>query len=114
MTETTTPTGAKTPNEIEPTSLQNEGESTDFRSPRNKRLGRENYEEKARRLLAEARLNVTRVDREADVYEAQVRGDSAEVYAVEWLRDSARWFCPCEARGICSHIRAMQLIVVRS
>jgi len=77
-------------------------------------LGRENLEEKARRLLAEGRLNIVRVERPHDVYEATVRGDSASVYDVEWNREAERWFCPCEARGLCSHIRAFQLVVVRT
>ncbi len=75
---------------------------------------RENVELKARRLLGEGRLNVVRVNRPHDVYEATVRGDSAGVYSVEWNHDAERWFCPCEARGLCSHIRAFQLVVVRA
>ncbi len=78
------------------------------------RKRRENYEDKARRLLTEGRLNVQRVDRRADIYEAIVRGDSGEQYEARWNSGALRWECTCPSYGICSHARALQLIVVRS
>jgi uncharacterized Zn finger protein len=65
---------------------------------------------KARRLLCEGRVTVLRVD--GDVVEATVRGDSAAVYRVG--HDPARgWRCDCPAyRPACSHVRAVQLVVV--
>jgi uncharacterized Zn finger protein len=70
----------------------------------------ENAAAKARRLLCEGRLTVLRVD--GDLVEATVRGDSAAVYHVG--HDPARgWRCDCPAyRSSCSHVRAVQLVVV--
>lgn len=41
---------------------------------------------------------------------AMVRGDSAQVYRVEWI--AGRWSCTCEALGRCSHGLAVQRVVV--
>jgi uncharacterized Zn finger protein len=71
-------------------------------------MPRESAATKARRLLAEGRVRITRV--EALRVGAVVRGDSAGLYAVAFHR--GRWSCTCEARGRCSHIRATQLCTV--
>ena len=78
------------------------------------RRTRRGYEQKARLLLEEGRLQVTRVVPEADIYRGQVRGDSASIYHVEWNKDRLRWTCTCPAMGVCSHVRALQLVVVRA
>ena len=71
-------------------------------------MPRENAAAKARRLLAEGRVIVTRVDgREVD---AIVRGDSAEFYSVTHRPGS--WACDCAALGRCSHIAALQLVTI--
>lgn len=69
---------------------------------------REDAASKARRLLAEGRVIVTRVDgREVS---AIVRGDSAEFYSV--THRSGLWTCDCFALGRCSHVQALMLITV--
>jgi hypothetical protein len=69
---------------------------------------REEARSKARRLLAEGRLTIRTIGRDAII--ANVRGDSARIYAVVW--DPTGWFCPCDAAGRCSHILAVQLVVL--
>lgn len=64
---------------------------------------------KASRLLIDGRLLIERVDRL--FVKASCRGDSGEVYKLGW--DGARWFCNCEARGDCSHLRALWMVTVR-
>jgi uncharacterized Zn finger protein len=63
---------------------------------------------KARRLLAEGRVIVTRVDGR-DV-SAIVRGDSAEFYSVS--HRSGSWACDCAALGRCSHVQALMLVTI--
>ena len=73
-------------------------------------MSRKSVEAKARRLLPEGRLIVERVD--GDLVVASCRGDSGEVYTVG--HDPGRgWHCSCPARGTCSHLRALMLVVVR-
>lgn len=67
---------------------------------------RENVASKARRLLAEGRVIVTRVD--GRKVSALVRGDSEGFHVVE--HDAGRWTCDCSALGACSHRLALQLI----
>jgi hypothetical protein len=69
---------------------------------------RENAATKARRLLAEGRLIVTRVDGR-DV-SAIVRGDSAGIYSV--THRSGSWACDCPTLGRCSHVQALMLVTV--
>lgn len=71
-------------------------------------MPRENAAAKARRLLAEGRVTVTRVG--AHHVGGMVRGDSAAVYRVAFT--GGRWWCTCDARGRCSHIQAVQLCTV--
>ena len=71
---------------------------------------RENAAAKARRLLVEARLTVERV--QGEIVEATCRGDSAAVYRLSF--DGTRWQCSCPCLTTCSHLLALQLIVVRS
>lgn len=70
-------------------------------------MPRENAAAKAKRLLGEGRVLLTRVvDREVD---AIVRGDSGEFYAVSHRPGS--WICPCAAlSGACSHVQALMLV----
>ncbi len=68
----------------------------------------ENAVEKGRRYLTEGRLVVRLVDEGAGVVEADCRGGGA-VYRLGH-RDG-RWVCSCAARGRCSHLVALQLVV---
>jgi uncharacterized Zn finger protein len=65
---------------------------------------------KGRRLLGEGRLTVLQITPQL-IY-AQVRGDSGAVYNVGYEAGKNEWRCSCEARGRCSHIRALQLVTV--
>jgi uncharacterized Zn finger protein len=68
----------------------------------------ENAAAKGRRLLVEGRLRVLAVD--AGTASAECRGDSGMTYVLG--RDtSGRWACSCEARGRCSHLIALMLVV---
>ena len=69
---------------------------------------REDVATKARRLLAEGRLTIRVLSEH--LIEAAVRGDSALVYTTRW--DRGGWTCTCDARSRCSHIRALQLVVL--
>jgi uncharacterized Zn finger protein len=74
-------------------------------------VSRENAHAKGRRLLAEGRLQVLDVNEYDGTALAKCRGDSAAMYVVG--RDEAgRWTCSCRALGRCSHIVALQLVVV--
>jgi uncharacterized Zn finger protein len=70
---------------------------------------RENAEAKGRRYLVEGRLTVERVD--AAEIRATCRG-SGGVHRLGWRQDSG-WLYTCPARGRCSHLVALQLVVVR-
>lgn len=71
---------------------------------------RENAAAKARRLLTEGRLRVLSVDEASATASAECRGDSGLTYSVGW-DEAGRWFCSCEAKGRCSHLIALQLVV---
>ena len=62
----------------------------------------ENAAAKGRRLLD--------VDEDGGHVLAEVRGDSARIYGVVY--DAEGWRCDCPTYGVCSHIRAVQLVVV--
>jgi uncharacterized Zn finger protein len=69
---------------------------------------RENAAAKGRRLLTEGRLRVLEVG--AGTARAECRGDSGMTYVVG--RDkSGHWACSCEAKGRCSHLIALMLVV---
>jgi uncharacterized Zn finger protein len=69
---------------------------------------REDVATKGRRLLVEARLTITVVSDEQ--VSAVCRGDSAAIYRLGFYR--GRWFCTCPAVGVCSHLRALMLVVL--
>jgi hypothetical protein len=71
---------------------------------------RESAHDKARRLLVEGRVVVTRV--EGTHIDATVRGDSASFYSVRHRCGS--WSCTCPALGACSHRLAVQLVTAPS
>jgi uncharacterized Zn finger protein len=71
-------------------------------------MARESVPAKARRLLAEARLTIRRVD--GPVIAAECRGDSASVYRLGY--DRGRWYCGCPAVGRCSHVAALMLVTL--
>ena len=70
--------------------------------------GRENAEARGRRYLGEGRLPVLHVA--SNVVRATCRG-SGEVHTVVWT-DGGGWRCTCPALTRCSHIVALQLVVV--
>ncbi len=72
------------------------------------RVGRENRETKARRILVEGRLAVGLYD--SMRVEATCRG-TEEVHRLGFV--SGSWWCSCPARGRCSHITALQLVAPR-
>lgn len=63
---------------------------------------------KGRRYLTEGRLTVRLVDERAGLVQAQCRGDGA-LWALG--HDSRGWWCSCPARGRCSHLVALGLVV---
>jgi uncharacterized Zn finger protein len=70
---------------------------------------RESAMTKARRLLAEGRVSITRVDGAA--VDALVRGDSARLHLVQ--HRPGWWTCPCDALSVrCSHVQAVQLVTL--
>jgi hypothetical protein len=69
---------------------------------------REDSQAKTRRLVSEGRVTIRRI--RDDLIGADVRGDSAEVYAVTW--EPGGWSCSCPALGRCSHVRAVQLVTL--
>jgi hypothetical protein len=69
---------------------------------------REDAHSKARRLLAEGRVTISFVGKNEIL--AAVRGDSARRYVVAW--DPSGWSDDCDAVGKCSHIQAVQLVVL--
>lgn len=71
-------------------------------------MSRESADEKGRRYLTEGRLTLEHVD--AGFVHATCRGGGA-VYVLGWNGDA--WWCGCAARGRCSHLVALQLVVVR-
>jgi hypothetical protein len=74
-------------------------------------MTRENVTVKSRRLLAEGRVRVLAASERDGFISAEVRGDTAATYGCGFEPDGG-WYCGCAARGTCSHIRALQLIVV--
>lgn len=68
---------------------------------------RENAQIKARRYLVEGRVTVLVVD--TDHVRAMTRGDG-ELHRQRWTRP-AGWTCTCTARGRCSHLLAVGLVV---
>jgi hypothetical protein len=70
----------------------------------------ENVSTKARRLLTEGRVRILEAHEDDGVVSAAVRGDSGRVYTTSY--DASGWFCTCSARGRCSHVQAVQLVVV--
>ena len=71
-------------------------------------MAREDAATKARRLLGEGRLTVIAIG--DDRILARCRGDEAEVYVLG--RTPGGWACSCATLGRCSHIRALQLVVL--
>jgi uncharacterized Zn finger protein len=71
---------------------------------------RESAHVKARRLLVEGRLRVLSASEDDGYVTAEIRGDSARVYVVSY--DDGGWRCDCATLGVCSHIKAAQLVVV--
>jgi len=71
---------------------------------------------KSKRLLIEGRLIVERIERLKDgepYIVASCRGDSGEVYQLGYDPHRGEWRCTCEARGVCSHLKALWLVTVK-
>lgn len=68
---------------------------------------RENARVKAKRLLVESRVMLRSVA--PGRVNALVRGDSGCLREVTY---DGHWFCPCPARGTCSHIMAVESVVL--
>lgn len=75
-------------------------------------MSRENAAAKARRLLVEARVRILSANEDNGHVSAEVRGDTARVYAVDYEAGEGGWSCTCPARGACAHLQAVQLIFV--
>lgn len=75
-------------------------------------LTRENAATKARRLLAEGRIRIRAASESERFVAAEVRGDSSAIYSAGYEADAGGWWCSCPAKGVCSHILALQLITV--
>ena len=69
---------------------------------------REDYRTKAVRYLGEGRLTVRRVGPRIT---ATCRGDSAEVYRVEYA--DGRWSCTCPAKSRCAHLQSLMFVTIR-
>jgi hypothetical protein len=69
---------------------------------------RETARERGRRLLAEGRLVVRRID--TSEITAVCRGDSGAIHRLGYR--SSRWWCECEARTQCGHLYALQLVTI--
>lgn len=72
-------------------------------------MPRENARDRGRRMLAEARLVLRRVD-ETQIL-AICRGDSGQVHELGY-HPRGGWWCSCEARTQCGHLYALQLVTV--
>ncbi len=69
---------------------------------------REDARTKGQRYVAEGRLTIRHVDEDAGVVEAECRGGGA-VYRL--AHRDGRWACSCPARGRCSHLHALALVI---
>lgn len=70
---------------------------------------REPARDRGRRLVAEARLVLRRVD-ETEIL-ALCRGDSGEMHELGY-HPRGGWWCSCEARTQCAHLYALQLVTI--
>lgn len=78
-------------------------------------------QQKAEKIIAERRLTVELVGDPArpGLIIASVRGESAEVYKLGYVRGESegRWGCTCEANAkfhrVCSHLLALQMVTVK-
>jgi uncharacterized Zn finger protein len=73
-------------------------------------MRRESARDRGRRLLAEGRLNVRRVD--VDQIDATRRGNADLPYSLGWQRGTG-WHCSCPAYGhACAHLVALRLVIL--
>lgn len=74
--------------------------------------GAENVEQKARRYLAEGRVQVRRVLEGGGLVYATARGSDGTEYDLGYDPAGAgAWRCKCPAKARCAHLAALQLIV---
>jgi uncharacterized Zn finger protein len=76
---------------------------------RRQAMPRENARDRGRRLVAEGRLVIRRVNEEEIL--AVCRGDSGEVHELGYYPNGG-WWCDCVARTRCAHLVALMLVVV--
>jgi hypothetical protein len=70
---------------------------------------REDFRARGRRLVAEGRLVLRRVN-ETEIL-ALCKGDSGSIHELGWhLRGG--WWCGCSARTTCGHLVALQLVTI--
>lgn len=72
-------------------------------------MGRENVRDRGRRLVAECRLVIRRVD-DTEI-RALCRGDSGAMHEVGH-HPAGGWWCSCPARTQCAHLYALQLVTI--
>jgi hypothetical protein len=70
---------------------------------------REDARRKGLRYLTEARLTVTTIDRRSEIVRATCRGGGHQ-YDLGF--EAGSWYCSCLARGTCSHLVALESVVV--
>jgi hypothetical protein len=79
-------------------------------------VARESADDKARRYIAEGRLEVVRLDPDRGLIHARCRGTD-ELYDLGFDPGDMVWRCTCEAsvkfHRRCSHLRALQLVTTR-
>lgn len=72
-------------------------------------MPREDSASKARRYLAEGRLNVVYVKPHDVRVRALCRGESGETYKLGY--DNGKWFCSCPALTVkCAHLNGLKLV----
>ena len=72
-------------------------------------MPREHARDRGRRLVAEGRLVIRRVN-DVEIL-ALCRGDSGEMHELGY-HPSGGWWCDCEARTQCGHLYALQLTTI--
>lgn len=72
------------------------------------RQRRESTDDKARRLLTTGKLRI--VHKDSSFIHAECQGDTDHY---DLFYKDERWYCSCEARVDCSHLRALWLVTVK-
>jgi hypothetical protein len=67
--------------------------------------------DKPRRLLIEGRLTVRWVDKDDHFTYATCKGDDGVEYNLGYDPKRKQWRCSCPARTVCSHLKALKMVV---